>query len=99
MINPKRVKALCHPEVFKRIPVNNITELQIQYDRIIESSLMQIMSPRGGRTTVKAIIQNDSFEGTANCSMSDNFCKKTGRELAFKRMIREYWNSNSGGII
>lgn len=94
MINPERIKALCHPEIFKRIP-DNVTKLQVQHDRIIESSLLRIMSPRGGRTTVEAIIEDKKFIGVADCSMSDNFCKKTGRELAFKRMIREYWNSSN----
>lgn len=87
MINPERIKALCHPEVFKRVPV--VEGLQIQHGRIGESN---ILSARGGCTIVRIVIKGKRFVGSADCSKSDNFCKKTGRELAFKRAIRQYWD-------
>lgn len=57
-----------------------------------------IESPKGGETIALEVIEpwffdtltvNDFFEkrvGTARCSDEDNYCKKTGRELALSRM-------------
>lgn len=40
---------------------------------------------RGGKTTCQIILA----EGEAICSMSDQFCYKEGRELAFQRALKE----------
>ena len=42
-------------------------------------------APRGGKTVCQIILA----EGEATCSMSDQFCYKTGRELAFERALEQ----------
>jgi len=42
-------------------------------------------APRGGKTICQIILA----EGEATCSMSDQFCYKTGRELAFERALEQ----------
>jgi hypothetical protein len=43
------------------------------------------VAPRGGKTVCQIILA----EGEATCSMSDQFCYKTGRELAFERALEQ----------
>jgi hypothetical protein len=43
------------------------------------------LAPRGGKTVCQIILA----EGEATCSMSDQFCYKTGRELAFERALEQ----------
>lgn len=43
------------------------------------------LAPRGGKTVYQIILA----EGEAMCSMSDQFCYKTGRELAFERALEQ----------
>lgn len=90
MVNVQRIADLCHIEVFRRIPLNLVEELQIRHIRFCDDAYT--FNPRGGHTEVDVTIDNIIFEGRAVCSKSDNYCKKTGRELAFKRAIREYWD-------
>lgn len=45
--------------------------------------------PRGGMT--ECVIYDtvgNRYRGTAYCSLSDNFCYKTGRELAYERAYK-----------
>jgi hypothetical protein len=51
---------------------------------------------RGGRTSCVIWKNNETIKGmytistgTALCSMSDNFCYKTGRDLAFQRALEK----------
>lgn len=96
MINPERIKALCHPEVFKRIPVGEVEKLRVRHIRnnfvYADGSDSEINS-RGGFTEVEIHINGKVYIGETICSEKDNYCKKTGRELAFKRAIRQYWDS------
>ena len=91
MINPERIRTLCHPEVFKRLPVGEIQEFRLVHVRSFLSN--GSVRSRGGTTILKISIKNIEYQGAAVCSFSDNYCKKTGRELAFKRAIRQYWDS------
>jgi hypothetical protein len=43
------------------------------------------LSPRGGKTVCQIILA----EGEATCSMSDQFCYKTGKETAFERALQQ----------
>lgn len=52
---------------------------------------------RGGETTVLFLYGNEVLaRGVATCSLSDNFCKKTGRTLAMKRALKEFDEKYSG---
>jgi hypothetical protein len=90
-ISEKKIEVLrksCHPEVFKRIPVNLIEDFKINH---FGNVVMPKDKPFKRITDVTMIINGFPVRGTAYCSRKDNFCKKTGRELALKRAIRSYW--------
>ena len=91
MVNPERIKALCHPEVFKRIPVGEVEQLHIQHIR--RSFGDSEFASKGGHTKADFYVDGIKYHGIAVCSNNDNYCKKTGRELAFKRACRHYWDS------
>lgn len=46
---------------------------------------------RGGMTTCTLVLSNNKpIVGTAYCSMSDNFCYRTGRQIALERALKQY---------
>jgi hypothetical protein len=45
----------------------------------------------GGKTVCTLVLSNgESIVGTAYCSMSDNFCYRTGRQIALERAQKQY---------
>ena len=68
------------------------------YDEGLDISLGVAVNPKGGSTVamepiqswlLDTVAQGDSIQrkiGIARCSEDDNYCKKTGRELAKSRM-------------
>jgi hypothetical protein len=94
----KTLSNMCHPEVFKRLPIHEITHFDIFHDRIFPKTYkasggVAAFAAKGGKTRVILIIANKEYIGISVCSKSDNYCKRTGRELALKRAIRKYWDS------
>lgn len=50
-----------------------------------------VVRVRGGKTTCTLVLSNgESIVGTSYCSMSDNFCYKTGRDIARERAMKQY---------
>ena len=49
-------------------------------------------SPRGGMTecVIYDTLSGMQFVGYAVCSLSDNFCYRTGREVAYERAYKDY---------
>ena len=50
------------------------------------------IDPRGGYTTVDISKDDKHTFGVAHCNLTDNYCKKTGAELALKRAL-EIWHT------
>lgn len=98
MVNRDRLRKLCGVGIFNNIPVENITVLRITHQRLHDNpaTLKPIIAANGGFTKVDLVIGNIVFSGEAVCSLSDNFCKKTGRHLALVRAFRKYWKSRKG---
>jgi hypothetical protein len=91
MISKKKIEVIknsCHPEVFKKIPLDLIENFKINHFPLVK---IPDDKPFNRFTDVTMIINGFPVRGTAYCSRKDNFCKKTGRELALKRAIRSYW--------
>lgn len=89
--------------MYKRIPVDEVEKLRIRHTRLVEPNNKRLngdtpfkWTARGGITKVDLIIGNMIFSGEAVCSLSDNFCRRTGRKLAFMRAVRKYWTSLKG---
>ncbi len=83
--------------MYKRIPVDEVEYLEIEHNRIIDRTDKGFkFNSRGGSTEVVLTIKGKKYIGMAVCSPSDNFCKKTGRRLAFRRAVRKYWDSLKG---
>lgn len=93
MVNPDRIKVLCHPEVFKRVPPLERMMVRHYRNKRCRPPLEPIILSRGGRTMVILKIGLVEYTGVTDCSLQDTFCKRTGRELAFKRAIRQYWDT------
>ena len=59
-----------------------------RHDLMFERHELGRVSPRGGKTVCKIDFGGGSYAvGEAVCSMSDNFCYRTGRTLAMARAI------------
>ncbi len=66
-----------------------ITDVKITHLR--NMSNRRVIKARGGRTIVTVQIGSRWFTGQADCSISDNYCKKAGRRLAALRACRLFW--------
>lgn len=44
-------------------------------------------NPKGGKTSVIVIMNNETFEATATCSKKDNYNKKMGVKIALGRIM------------
>jgi len=64
-------------------------KVYIQHTRIAKSSCgKDLILPKGGETVVEIISPNGLRGwGVAQCSLKDNFCKKTGYTFAIERAI------------
>ncbi len=95
MVYNEIIKNLCHIEVYNRIPIDAVEDLKILHQRIFDRIDKGYYAPlsRGGYTEVVLAIKGKKYIGTAVCSPSDNFCKRTGRRLAFRRAARKYRDS------
>ena len=98
MVSKDRLKQLCGIGIYKNIPVENIKELRVTHNRLRNDCRARIegIESNGGFTKVDVVIGIRIFSGEAVCSLDDNFCKKTGRDLALIRAFRKYWESLKG---
>lgn len=70
-----------------RHPVGGYIQLSVKEAK---SRLFNNLHPKGGQTCaeVKMYCNGSTYcSGIANCSMDDNFCKETGRQIALRRAI------------
>ena len=97
VVKEELLRAMCHPEVFKRLPKGGVRMLKVTHTRDRKSikkwSQKYVVTAKGGSTIVSLNIYGDEFVGGAVCIEQDGFCKKTGRELAFLRAVEKYWKS------
>ena len=95
VVKEELLRAMCHPEVFKRLPKGGVRVMQVEHIRETEAvkgyRFKTIISAKGGNTIVSLNIYGDEFVAAAHCSEQENFCKKFGRELAFIRAVEKYW--------
>jgi hypothetical protein len=51
--------------------------------------------PRGGKTECTVMVGGEYYRGEANCSMSDTFSYKVGRDLALYRALESFYNEGA----
>ena len=75
-------------ELTKGVPNDDILE---RYSRTHKPMKTFVPEIYGGRTvvTIKDSVGNE-FTGVANCSMTEQFCYKTGFRIALGRAIKEF---------
>lgn len=47
------------------------------------------LAPKGGKTEVRIEKDNSGASGEAVCSLDDNYCRATGRNIALGRALKE----------
>jgi hypothetical protein len=83
---------MCHPEVMKRVPLESVDDLHIKHHKLNDLKGRRV-------TTVDIMIENKWYYGYARCSKEDNFCKDTGRKLALKRALRQFWDYKKANVV
>jgi RNA 3'-terminal phosphate cyclase len=93
----------CHVRDAKILDLKNMTPEQIFLFAQTATEINVGLAPTGGMTVAVEVPTVEEFEklnpslehpvypkiGIAHCSKTDNYCKKTGRELAISRLKEE----------
>ncbi len=59
------------------------------------------VAPKGGKTIIEVTVPQGSgilpatVTGVAECSLKDNYCKRTGIQVALGRAIKQFTNTES----
>lgn len=65
-----------------------LSEKEVQRFAIVYGAVGRLVNPRGGVTEARLHLDNNTvITARVTCSYQDNFCKKTGRGLALRKLL------------
>lgn len=75
------------------VPLEKVEELSVRYRKNTKDF---VPAGRGGYTTASIEYAGVTVTGVAVCSPSDNFCYRTGREVALDRLTQKLEKNTTG---